>query len=101
VADDRVDIEDGVARSPPNLAGLLEVRGVGIVRLPHAESARLALVVELTEDEDRLPAPARDPVLQIALIRLNAALPSTPDRVAMALNCALGRVGQLAGAFEP
>ncbi len=35
VADDRVDIVDGMARPVPALAGLLEVRGLGIVRLAY------------------------------------------------------------------
>src|SRR5215813_5507160 len=47
VADDRVDVSDGIAQPAPGLAGLLEVSGLGIVRLPHVASARLALVVEL------------------------------------------------------
>src|ERR1700722_4969710 len=34
VADDQVTITDGIASSPEELAGLLEVRGLGIVRLP-------------------------------------------------------------------
>src|SRR5580704_6943367 len=63
VADDRVDIVDGVASPVPALAGLLEVRGLGIVRLPHVASARLALVVELGSTAIRLPAPGRpDPL---------------------------------------
>src|SRR6516162_9304950 len=41
VADDRVEVEGGVARPPPALAGLLEVRGLGILRLPYLQSARL------------------------------------------------------------
>ena len=57
VADDRVDIEDGIARPVPALAGMLEVRGLGIVRLPYAPSARLALVVELADAPARMPAP--------------------------------------------
>jgi HPr kinase/phosphorylase len=81
VADDRVDIEDGVAAPPPALAGLLEVRGLGIVRLPYAASARLALVAELGVAAERLPAPGRHTGLGLAL------------------DCALGRVSQVAGAF--
>jgi serine kinase of HPr protein (carbohydrate metabolism regulator) len=53
VADDRTDlfVENGVlmARAPASLAGLVEVRGVGIVALPFAAKARVTLAVELVE----------------------------------------------------
>ena len=99
VADDRVDIEDGIAAPPDALAGLLEVRGLGIVRLPHATSARLALVAELGTVAERLPAPSRHAALDLPVIRLDPAAASAPERVVLALDCALGRVGQVAGAF--
>jgi len=99
VADDRVDIEDGVARSASPLAGLLEVRGFGIVRLPHVASARLALVVELGTTAARLPAPVRDPALGLPLVHIDATAAAAPERVALALDCAIGRVAQVAGAF--
>ena len=99
VADDRVDIEDGVAAPPAALAGLLEVRGLGIVRLPYAATARLALVAELGPAADRLPEPGRHAGLGLPLIRLDPAAASAPERVALALDCALGRVSQVAGAF--
>jgi HPr kinase/phosphorylase len=98
VADDRVEVADGVARPPLALAGLLEVRGLGIVRLPHRPAARLALAVELGLGE-RLPEPASHPALGVPVIRLDPAAVSAPDRVALALDCAEGRVSQLAGAF--
>ena len=47
VADDRWRSWTAWRGPLPALAGLLEVRGLGIVRLPHVASARLALVVEL------------------------------------------------------
>src|SRR6478672_4513008 len=47
VADDQVDVSGGEASPPESLAGLLEVRGIGIVRLPHRAPAHLALVAEL------------------------------------------------------
>ena len=78
VADDRVDIVDGVARPVPALAGLLEVRGLGIVRLPHVAAARLALVVELATPADRLPAPARHDALGSAAG--TASIPGPPPR---------------------
>jgi HPr kinase/phosphorylase len=99
VADDRVDVADGVARPVPAVAGLLEVRGLGIVRLPYAASARLALVVELSGLGPRLPAPARHDALGLPLALVDPRAPSAPDRVALALDCARGRVIQLAGAF--
>jgi len=98
VADDRVDIENGVARPTPALAGLLEVRGLGILRLPHLAEARLVLVVELGS-ACRLPAPARHPTLDLPLLTIDAASASAAQRIALALDCALGRIVQLAGAF--
>jgi len=45
-----------VASPPPNIAGLLEVRGVGLVRLPVAAPAPVALVLELGgTGAERLP----------------------------------------------
>lgn len=99
VADDRVIVEDGAARAVPTLAGLLEVRGLGIVRLPSVDTARLALVVELVGDATRLPMPGRHAKLDLPQIRLDPWAASAPDRVALALDCALGKVTQVAGAF--
>jgi HPr kinase/phosphorylase len=100
VADDRVDIEDSIAAAPAGLAGLLEVRGLGIVRLPFAATARLALVADLGGTGERLPAPGgRHADLDLPLIRLDPAAASAPERIVLALDCALGRVAQVAGAF--
>lgn len=99
VADDQVTIADGVVSGPAALAGLLEVRGLGIVRLPHRTQARLALVVDLEGRADRLPVPAQHPELGVPMVRIDAAAASAPERIALALDCATGRVNQLAGAF--
>ncbi|WP_277813986.1 HPr kinase/phosphorylase [Acidisphaera rubrifaciens] len=100
VADDRVDIEAGIARPPADLAGLLEVRGLGIVRLDHLSAAHLRLLVRLTDGAPaRLPAPARDTALNLPVVELNPGWPGAPDRIALALDCALGAVPMLAGAF--
>lgn len=101
VADDRVEIEDGIACAPASLAGLIEVRGIGLLRLPAAMRARIALVVELDAPAERLPAPRRHPSLGLPCIALDARSASAPQRVALALDCALGRAAQLAGAFAP
>lgn len=105
VADDRVDVVDGVARPPAALAGLLEVRGLGIVRIGHVPEARLALAVQLVPyqasapEPSRLPHPARHAPTNLPLVTVDPATPSAPARIALALDCATGRVRQLAGAF--
>ncbi len=103
VADDRVEIDRGIARPPPALAGLLEVRGLGIFRLPYVRETPLALVVDLavllSPGPPRLPVPERHAALDLPLVRIDAGAPSAPERVALALEGALGRVGQVAGAF--
>ena len=57
VGDDGVLVETGVGRvvaSPhPNIAGKLEVRGVGIIDLPVAAAVPIALVIRLDEDAPR------------------------------------------------
>lgn len=101
VADDRVDIADGIARAPSGLAGLLEVRGLGIVSLPYAESARLRLVVDLAERPPRLPESARDERLGLPLIGVDAAATGAVVRIALALDCVIGRTRMVAGALCP
>ncbi len=92
---------DGIASCPTELAGLLEARGIGIVRLPYRPEARLALVVELTGSADRMPYPVQHPDWRLPVVRIDAGAPSAPDKIALALNCALGRISQVAGAFAP
>jgi|SRR5580658_1078779 HPr kinase/phosphorylase len=99
VADDQVHIRDNVAWAPDALAGLLEVRGLGIVRLPYSSRANLKLVVTLTSQFERLPLPEFHPSLGLPMVHVNAASASAPERVALALDCALGRVVQHTGAF--
>jgi serine kinase of HPr protein (carbohydrate metabolism regulator) len=69
VADDRVrlDTTDGElwVRSVPELAGLIEVFGLGIRRCDHVERAPVGLVVDLAApDAERLPPPE---ALQISI----------------------------------
>lgn len=99
VADDRVEIADGVARPALGLAGLLEVRGLGIMRLPHVGAARLRLAVALGPAPERLPLPARHDELGLPLVTIDPMRIAAARHVALALDCVLGRVSQLAGAF--
>ena len=67
VSDDQTLVSrDGdrlVADAPPNIAGKLEVRGIGIVEMEHVSRVPVALVVELTSDIERLPDDNRERVI--------------------------------------
>ena len=58
VSDDRVDIEkqgDGlIMHAPAHIAGLIELRGRGIVQRPHVGSAPLHLVVDFVDTLERM-----------------------------------------------
>jgi HPr kinase/phosphorylase len=63
VADDQTELtraaEGVIARSPASIAGRMEVRGVGILRVPTVPSAPLRLVIDLVAPDrvERLPEP--------------------------------------------
>ena len=62
VADDRAELEPAggrlLVRPAPALAGLIEVRGLGLRRLPYEPVAVVGLVVDLAAaDAQRLPGP--------------------------------------------
>jgi HPr kinase/phosphorylase len=74
VADDRVALEHHhgrlIARAPQELAGQIEVRGLGIRRLDHEPVAVVGLVVDLAAaDAQRLPSPSEREA-EIAGLRL-------------------------------
>ena len=58
VSDDRVDLVPKgrglVMRAPPTIAGLIELRGRGIVRREHVAEAPLHLVIDLVETLERM-----------------------------------------------
>ncbi len=97
IADDQVCLEGLRASPPAALAGLLEVRGLGLVRLPF-RAATLVLAVRLG-DGARLPEPERLPDLDLPVICLDPRAPSASLRVAMALDCLCGAVEMQVGAF--
>ena len=70
VADDRVDVRRAggglLVSAPAPIAGLIEARGAGILRLGHRKEAPLALIVDLDHAETaRLPEPRRREILGI------------------------------------
>ena len=76
---------------PPVLAGLLEIRGQGIVRRRFVSPARIHLVVDLLPlaECDRMPAPPAETVsiasIELPLLRLPIGLADGPVRVRAAV----------------
>jgi hypothetical protein len=94
VADDRVTVwaSGGVlyGRAPPTLAGLIEARGVGVVREAALGMARIVLLAQDGESE-RTPAPDHAVIggLQIPRLTLWLSHPASPAK----LRRAMGRLG--------
>ncbi|MGI8704892.1 MAG: HPr kinase/phosphorylase [Sphingomicrobium sp.] len=85
----RRDGERLLASAPPQIAGKLEIRGIGIVEMEAESDVPVALLVELTSDIQRLPDDSRErPVLGVTLplISINAMTASAPSIVALALD---------------
>lgn len=100
VADDQVQVSEGIASAPAALAGLLEVRGLGLFRLPYLAAAPLRLVVRMAVPLERLPAPESDGTFGLPVVSVDPAAISAVERVTLALDAACGRVAQISGAFS-
>jgi len=94
VGDDRVVLHpaDGclLASPPEALAGLIEVRGVGIITLPFTTAAKVCLVVDLVErgQIERLPDRSERVTihrLELPLLRIWPFEASAPIKLARAL----------------
>ena len=93
VSDDRTVLRrerDILFASPPEqIAGKMEVRGIGIVEVENASDVPVALLVELTSDIQRLPDDRSErPFLGVALplVSIDAMTASAPSKVALALD---------------
>lgn len=94
VADDQTEIfnDDGtlMARAPLALQGLLELRGLGLLRVPFASHTALHLVVDLVSRDDvpRLPEPSFTALcgLDLPRIALHAFDLTAPDKVGLAVD---------------
>jgi serine kinase of HPr protein (carbohydrate metabolism regulator) len=93
VSDDQTIVRrDGdrlLSTAPPNIAGKLEIRGIGIMEMEHLSDVPVALLVELTSDIQRLPDDSRErPILEVSLplISIDAMTASAPSKVALALD---------------
>ena len=93
VSDDRTIVRrDGdrlLASAPPQIAGKLEIRGIGIIEMEAASDVPIALIVELTGDIQRLPEDSRErPILGVALplVTIDAMTASASSKAALALD---------------
>jgi len=94
VADDRCELwlKKGhlFARSPASIAGMIEVRGLGIIALPFCRQAGVALAVRLGKNDARLPkrrfyaAPLKG-AGPVPMITMDGREPSAPARIRLAL----------------
>jgi HPr kinase/phosphorylase len=99
ISDDYVFIEqtaDGpILRQAPNIAGKIEVRGVGIIEMPSVDSILARLHVELCNAEkvERLPDPLRETIIgdfAMHTLSLNPFQHSAPIKVELALQQLIG-----------
>lgn len=78
-----------VASAPPQIAGKLEIRGLGIMEMETVADVPVALLVELTSDIQRLPDDKRErPLLGVSLplVSIDAQAASAASKVALALD---------------
>jgi serine kinase of HPr protein (carbohydrate metabolism regulator) len=93
VADDQVELRrsgrEVLARAPAAIAGLIEVRGVGIIRMEPVGEAPLALLVDLVAPDaiERLPEDRAEDVLglPIPVVALAPFEASAPAKLRLAL----------------
>ncbi|MDF2763937.1 MAG: hypothetical protein K0S81_931 [Rhodospirillales bacterium] len=80
------------ARAPESLKDMMEVRGIGIVRVGALAEAPVALLVDLVPgpEVERCPEPDREVLLGVALpkVRLHAPEASAPAKLRLALRLA-------------
>lgn len=84
----RRTVDGLVASAPPNIAGKIEVRGLGILEMPNAVDAPVALFVDLDATPQRMPEPGEARTLAgiaVPVVALNAHENAAPIKVELAL----------------
>jgi HPr kinase/phosphorylase len=100
VADDYTDIEsrDGrlFASAPPEISGMIEVRGLGILRVAAEPSVALDVAIDLVAAADvpRMPRPEKLEILGVSVpvFRLAPFEASAPAKVRLAVRLATGGI---------
>lgn len=99
VGDDQLLFANGKIRAPQELAGMIELRGLGLFKLDALAEAWLRLVVHLDGITDRLPHSRTNPDFGTPEITLDPWTSSAPIRVQWALDALGCRRIQHCGAF--
>ncbi|MBW4330908.1 HPr kinase/phosphatase C-terminal domain-containing protein [Stakelama sp. CBK3Z-3] len=76
------------ARAPDTIIGRIEVRGVGIIEMPHIQDVPVALLLRLEERPERLPASydtQRIAGVDVPVTAFAALEPSAPIKAELAL----------------
>lgn len=75
------------ARAPDTIAGKMEVRGLGVVELPHVDDVPVELIVQLDAEVPRLPERRTRQVAGVAIreLALDPFTASAPIKVEFAL----------------
>ena len=79
------------ASAPATIAGMMEVRGLGVVDMPHVGEAPLALIVDLAQHIDRMPGDPEEWLVAgapLPVVRLSPFEASAPIKVELALKVA-------------
>lgn len=82
-----------LAQPPATIAGRIEVRGIGIVDMPHVEHVPAALVVRLADQVERMPEEGDMRTIAgvaVPMVALNGHEASAPIKVALALARVVG-----------
>jgi serine kinase of HPr protein (carbohydrate metabolism regulator) len=103
IADDRVNLlnrkESLIASAPKQLAGLIEVRGIGILQIKFQTKCSISLVVNLTKTRpsSRLPLSKFTKIngIKIPVIKLFPFDPSTTSKLQVALKVINGDISRI------
>ncbi|WEK42742.1 MAG: HPr kinase/phosphatase C-terminal domain-containing protein [Candidatus Sphingomonas colombiensis] len=91
VSDDYTDLVASAdalfASPPPSIAGRMEVRGIGIVELPHVAAIPVILAVRLDARVERMPEPATCTLAERAIpaIAVNPFEASAPIKIELVM----------------
>jgi len=103
ISDDRVElIKKGaelIAFAPPNIAGLLEIRNIGILKFHNVDATPIRLIVDLVPPEELERHPETQHIsleeIELPLLRIAPFESSAPAKVGLGLALHLGHLERI------